>query len=97
VRSEEVWLDLLSGQPEKESMSSLAAAPSGTFGYGGDGYPGTDPVTAAGHLPSGIAVDPSGNLYVTDCLNSKIRKVPAGTGLSTRRLEAAALAQALAD
>jgi sugar lactone lactonase YvrE len=48
------------------------------MGYNGDGIPAT---SAALNLPVGVALDSSGNLYIADSLNHRIRKVDAGTGL----------------
>jgi sugar lactone lactonase YvrE len=52
----------------------------------GDGAPGFSPdgaVATAGslHYPSGVAVDASGDLYIVDSGNVKVRKVDAGTGI----------------
>ena len=52
-------------------------AGTGTVGYAGDG--------AAANLanlwsPSGVAVDPAGNVYIADTQNNAIRKVSASTG-----------------
>jgi len=55
-------------------------AGSGTEGYTGDGGPAT---AASINYPIGIAVDSSGNLYVADYYNQRIRKVAAGTGIIT--------------
>jgi sugar lactone lactonase YvrE len=50
----------------------------GTFS--GDG----GPATAAGlSMPSGVAVDASGNVYIADSYNNRIRKVTAGSGIIT--------------
>ncbi len=46
-------------------------------GYGGDGGPA---IEAMLRLPVGVAVDGAGNVYIADTLNSRIRKVEAGTG-----------------
>ena len=51
-------------------------AGTGKEGYSGDGGPATE---AALNLPTGIAVDGEGNLYIA-CHNSRVRKVdPSGT------------------
>lgn len=50
-------------------------AGNGTFGFSGDGGPAT---AAELILPSGIAVDSSGSLYIADSDNARIRKVTAG-------------------
>jgi sugar lactone lactonase YvrE len=51
-------------------ISTVAAT--GAQGYSGDGGPA---VNAHLNYPHGITVDPAGNLYITDSLNSRIRKV----------------------
>ena len=48
-------------------------AGTGTRGYSGDGGPAT---SAQLNLPGGVAVDGSGNLYIADSFNFRIRKVP---------------------
>jgi uncharacterized repeat protein (TIGR01451 family) len=47
-------------------------AGTGVAGYGGDGGPAT---AAALRLPIGVAVDGSGNLFIVDSSNHRIRKV----------------------
>ena len=49
-------------------------------GYSGDGGPAT---SAALAIPMGIAVDASGNLFVADTYNNRIRRVSAGGIIST--------------
>jgi uncharacterized protein (TIGR03437 family) len=50
--------------------------PNGISSYSGDGGPAT---SAELNLPSGVAVDGAGNLYIADMGNNRIRKVsPAG-------------------
>jgi len=52
-------------------------AGNGQWGYSGDGGPAT---AASLNRPYGVAVDATGNLYIADGQNSRIRKVtPAGT------------------
>jgi RHS repeat-associated protein len=50
----------------------------GIAGYSGNGGPAT---SATIHNPWGVAVDSTGNIYVSDTGNSSIRKVDASTGL----------------
>ncbi len=51
----------------------------GNLGFSGDGAAAT---AAMLHLPTGLAIDSSGNLYIADSLNNRLRKV-AGTTIST--------------
>ena len=53
-------------------------AGNGTHGYSGDGGPATG---AQLWFPTGVAVDGSGNLYIADSTNNRIRKVTAATGI----------------
>ncbi len=48
----------------------------GVLGFTGDSGPA---IKAEVHQASGVAVDPSGNLYIADSLNNRIRKVSGGT------------------
>ena len=50
-------------------------AGNGTQGYGGDGGPAT---RAELYNPWGVAVDSSGNLYIADTYNDRIRKISNG-------------------
>ena len=54
-------------------------AGNGTLGFAGDGSTAT---SAMLHLATGVAVDSSGNLYIADSHNQRIRKV-SGTTIST--------------
>jgi sugar lactone lactonase YvrE len=53
-------------------------AGNGTAGYSGDGGPAN---SAELNSPSGIATDGSGNLYIADPANNRIREVAMGTGV----------------
>ena len=52
----------------------------GSWGYGGDNGPAT---SATLFLPTAAAVDSSGNVYIVDYYNNRIRKVTASTGVIT--------------
>jgi len=53
-------------------------AGTGERGFSGDGGPAT---SADLHFPEGIAVDFAGNLFISDTVNRRIRKVDARTGI----------------
>ena len=59
-------------------ISTIAG--SGTRGYSGDGGPAT---AAALYTPQGVAVDGSGNVYIADAFNNRIRKVTPSGRIST--------------
>jgi uncharacterized protein (TIGR03437 family) len=62
------------------SGAITTVAGNGSQGYSGD----TGPATGATlNGPEGVAVDASGNLYITDTLNGVIRKVTASGTIST--------------
>jgi len=56
------------------AISTIAG--SGTSGFGGDGG---SPLSAQLSNPTGVALDTSGNLYVADQGNNRIRKITSGT------------------
>jgi uncharacterized protein (TIGR03437 family) len=68
--------DTLNAKVRKVSASGVitTVAGSGTPGYGGDGAAAT---SAQLNLPIGVAVDSSGNLYIADFGNSRVREVSA--------------------
>ncbi len=57
------------------NISTIAG--DGTYGFSGDGGPAT---AAHMRLPSSVAADADGNLYIADQSNRRIRKVDAATG-----------------
>ena len=60
-------------------ISTVAGSGMGGFGGGGFGGDGDPAVAAQLNTPSGVALDGSGNLYIADTNNHRIRKVdPAG-------------------
>ncbi|MFI5221109.1 MAG: T9SS type A sorting domain-containing protein, partial [Bacteroidia bacterium] len=55
-------------------------AGNGSYGFSGDGGLATG---ASLNSPFGIAIDASGNLFISDCGNLRVRKVSASTGIIT--------------
>ena len=71
------------GNARIRKMSALTGiittlAGNGTLGYSGDGGAAT---SAELSLPSSVAVDAAGNVYIADSGNTRIRAVVAGTGI----------------
>lgn len=69
------------GEAQRNRVRKIAAngiittvAGTGQSGFSGDGGPGT---SAMLNFPTGVAADNSGNVYITDTLNNRIRKVLA--------------------
>lgn len=62
------------------SGTITTVAGNGVAGFGGDGDTATN---ASLNQPSGVAVDDSGNVYIADKLNNRIRKVDAMGMIST--------------
>jgi uncharacterized protein (TIGR03437 family) len=70
--------DELNDRIRKVSPSGIITTVAGTgaAGFSGDGGPATQ---AQLHFPLNVAVDASGNLYIADLFNNRVRKVsPAG-------------------
>ena len=68
------FIDNTNRRVRKISTSGIitTVAGTGTAGYNGDNIPAT---TAQLNTPNGIALDASGNLYIGDFYNSRIRKI----------------------
>jgi sugar lactone lactonase YvrE len=58
-------------------------AGNGSWGFSGDGGPATSAQFAGGTGPSGVAVGSSGNLFIADNANFRIRRVDARTQIIT--------------
>ena len=63
---------ILSGVHASGQGIITTVAGNGTAGFGGDGGPAT---SASLNFPTSVAVDQSGNLYIADMWNHRIRKV----------------------
>ena len=63
-----------------DAMSGVitTVAGNGSAGYGADGGPAID---TSVYSPQDLAVDPSGNLFIADSGNQRIRRVDAATGI----------------
>jgi uncharacterized protein (TIGR03437 family) len=62
----------------KGNMSTIAG--NGTAGFSGDGSAGAN---AEINFPTGVAVDSSGNVYIADSVNRRIRKLASGGTIAT--------------
>ena len=58
-------------------MYTVAGSATGASGNSGDGGPAT---SALFNIPDSVAIDSSGDLYISDWSNSSIQEVPATTG-----------------
>jgi uncharacterized protein (TIGR03437 family) len=74
--------DLGNDRVRKVSASGAitTVAGNGTTAYGGDGGPA---VNAQLNFPQAVAVDASGNLYIADSLNFRVREVTTGGLIAT--------------
>ena len=52
----------------------------GIAGYGGDGGPATNALL---YNPTGVAVDPAGNVFISDYNNCRVREINGATGIIT--------------
>ena len=74
--------DRLENRVRKVTQSGIITTVAGTgaANYSGDNIPATQ---AALNTPNDVAVDPSGNVYIADASNNRIRRVDASTGKIT--------------
>jgi len=66
------------GQAPKFTISTVAG--NGTSGFAGDGGPAT---SASLSFPAGLTFDSSGNMYIADSFNSRVRKVAVDGTMTT--------------
>jgi len=64
---------------DKTSGNISTVAGTGNVGFAGDGSAATGAIL---NLPTGVALDSSGNIYLADSLNNRIRKI-AGSNIAT--------------
>jgi hypothetical protein len=64
----------------KAQIITTIAGIAGSYGYNGDGIPATSAKLSA---PSGIAIDISGNIYVAEQDNNRVRKISTSGIIST--------------
>ena len=62
------------------SANINTSAGNGSFGFGGDGSSAT---SGSLGLPTGVALDGQGNIYIADTFNYRIRKVTSSGNIST--------------
>ena len=80
--------DIFIVDPGNNNVRKIAAstgiittvAGNGTRGFSGDGGAAT---SAELNQPQAVALDAAGNMYITDTINSRVRKVDATTGIIT--------------
>jgi uncharacterized protein (TIGR03437 family) len=70
-----VFLSAVAAAQPPLGYAVTTIAGTGTAGYSGDGGEATE---AQIHNPSALALDSSGNLYIADQFNSRIRKITGG-------------------
>jgi DNA-binding beta-propeller fold protein YncE len=72
------WMILLAAMGPEPTISTVAG--SGMPGFSGDGGPAQ---RARLHMPFDVALDPEGNLYISDTFNHCIRRIAQKTGIIT--------------
>ncbi len=60
-------------------ITTIAGTGTGTYNYVNNG----DATSASLYYPNGVALDSSGNVYIADTSNQRIRKVTVSTGIIT--------------
>lgn len=71
-------VDAATGKISTVAGNTAGAGTLSNCGYGGDGGPAT---SALLDLPTGVYVDGSGNIFIADTSNNRIREVVASTGI----------------
>ena len=71
------WGNVVIRKITASSGDISTVAGNGSEGYSGDGGPAT---SAQLYYPESVAVDATGNIYIADVVNNRIRKVTASTG-----------------
>ena len=74
--------DIYGSRVRKISSSGIIStiAGDGSYNFSGDGGPAS---AAQLHAPTGVAVDPAGNLFIADYCNQRIRKVSVDGTIAT--------------
>src|SRR6185436_404465 len=77
-----IWPLASAVRSETTAIDTIIRTPAGNgfFGFSGDGGAAT---SARFSTPSGVAVDASGNLYIADLYNDRIRKVDTNGVITT--------------
>jgi murein DD-endopeptidase MepM/ murein hydrolase activator NlpD/sugar lactone lactonase YvrE len=74
------WFDRRVRRVDAVSGIITTVAGNGGFGFAGDGGLATE---APLYNPHGVAVDRSGNIFIADSMNHRVRRVDAATGIIT--------------
>ena len=74
------WFGNVVGRVSSDGSGAAIIAGTGVGGFSGDGGLAT---TAQLNGPSGVTLDPSGNIYIADTRNNRVRKVSTDGTIST--------------